>query len=43
MVYPPVDIESFRNELWDEYKTGAGIERVLRSQFEPLEKSLELK
>jgi 5'-3' exonuclease len=35
-------IESFRNDLWDGYKTGAGIERVLRSQFEPLEKALEL-
>lgn len=35
-------IESFRNDLWEGYKTGAGIERVLRAQFEPLEKSLEL-
>jgi 5'-3' exonuclease len=34
-------IESFRNELWDGYKTGAGIERVLRAQFTPLEESLE--
>ena len=33
-------IESFRNELWDDYKTGAGIERVLRSQFTPLEDAL---
>jgi len=33
-------IESFRNDLWDEYKTGAGIERVLRSQFTPLEDAL---
>jgi 5'-3' exonuclease len=34
-------IESFRNELWSEYKTGAGIERMLRIQFHPLEKALE--
>jgi 5'-3' exonuclease len=34
-------IESFRNELWDGYKTGAGIERVLRAQFTPLEEALE--
>jgi 5'-3' exonuclease len=34
-------IESFRNELWDGYKTGAGIERALRRQFEPLEEGLE--
>jgi 5'-3' exonuclease len=33
-------IESFRNELWPEYKTGAGIERVLRIQFQPLEEAL---
>ncbi len=33
-------IESFRNGLWRDYKTGAGIERVLRAQFEPLELSL---
>ncbi len=33
-------IESFRNELWGEYKTGAGIEPVLRAQFEPLEEAL---
>jgi 5'-3' exonuclease len=33
-------IESFRNELWDGYKTGAGIERVLRAQFTPLEEAL---
>jgi 5'-3' exonuclease len=33
-------IESFRNKLWAEYKTGAGIERVLRAQFEPLEETL---
>ncbi len=34
-------IESFRNELWADYKTGAGIERTLRSQFTPLEEALE--
>jgi len=33
-------IESFRNGLWPGYKTGAGIEPVLRSQFVPLEESL---
>jgi 5'-3' exonuclease len=33
-------IESFRNTLWPGYKTGAGIERVLRAQFEPLEEAL---
>src|SRR5712671_8178959 len=34
-------IESFRNGLWAEYKTGAGIEPVLRAQFQPLEEALE--
>jgi 5'-3' exonuclease len=33
-------IESFRNELWAGYKTGEGIEPVLRSQFQPLEDAL---
>lgn len=33
-------IESFRNELWPEYKTGAGIERALLKQFHPLEEAL---
>jgi 5'-3' exonuclease len=33
-------IESFRNDLWPGYKTGAGIERALWSQFEPLEEAL---
>lgn len=33
-------IESFRNELWDGYKTGDGIEPALRAQFEPLEDAL---
>ncbi len=33
-------IESFRNDLWPGYKTGAGIEPVLRAQFQPLEDAL---
>ena len=33
-------IESFRNDLWSGYKTGDGIEPVLRAQFEPLEEAL---
>ena len=33
-------IESFRNDLWPEYKTGAGIERALWKQFHPLEEAL---
>jgi len=33
-------IESFRNRMWAGYKTGAGIEPVLRSQFVPLEEAL---
>jgi len=33
-------IESFRNSLWRDYKTGAGIEPVLRAQFHPLEGAL---
>ncbi len=33
-------IESFRNELWPDYKTGEGIERTLQSQFLPLEEAL---
>jgi 5'-3' exonuclease len=33
-------IESFRNNLWAGYKTGAGIEKALRAQFVPLEESL---
>jgi 5'-3' exonuclease len=33
-------IESFRNDLWPGYKTGAGIERVLWNQFRPLEEGL---
>src|SRR4051812_43677839 len=35
-------IESFRNDLWSGYKTGAGIERALWAQFHPLEKALQL-
>ncbi len=34
-------IESFRNDLWPGYKTGAGIDPSLRSQFEVLEAALE--
>ena len=33
-------IESFRNRLWADYKTGAGIERALLAQFHPLEEAL---
>ena len=33
-------IESFRNELWPDYKTGEGIEHALYSQFLPLEEAL---
>ena len=33
-------IESFRNRLWADYKTGAGIEPALRAQFHPLEEAL---
>ena len=34
-------IESFRNDLWAGYKTGAGIEPTLWSQFPILEEALE--
>src|SRR5882724_6969802 len=34
-------IESFRNDLWPEYKTGAGIEPTLRAQFHPLGEALD--
>jgi len=34
-------IESFRNQLWPGYKTGAGIDRALLAQFHPLEDALE--
>jgi 5'-3' exonuclease len=33
-------IESFRNSLWPDYKTGEGIEPVLLSQFKPMEEAL---
>lgn len=33
-------IESFRNDLWPDYKTGEGIEPVLLAQFHPLEEAL---
>jgi len=33
-------IESFRNDLWADYKTGEGIEPALYAQFIPLEESL---
>ena len=33
-------IESFRNELWPGYKTGAGIDPALLSQFQPLEDAI---
>src|SRR5438874_12412784 len=33
-------IESFRNRLWDGYKTGAGIERALLAQVHALEEAL---
>jgi 5'-3' exonuclease len=34
-------IESFRNDLWSGYKTGAGIDRALWKQFHPLEDALK--
>src|SRR3954454_2364461 len=34
-------IESFRNDLWPGYKTGAGIEPALLAQFQPLEQALD--
>lgn len=33
-------IESFRNELWADYKTGAGIDPALLAQFHPTEQAL---
>jgi 5'-3' exonuclease len=33
-------IESFRNDLWPEYKTSDGIEPLLHAQFVPLEEAL---
>jgi 5'-3' exonuclease len=34
-------IESFRNEIWSDYKTGEGIEPALWAQFHPLEDALQ--
>jgi 5'-3' exonuclease len=34
-------IESFRNDLWADYKTGGGIDPALWAQFHPLENALE--
>ena len=34
-------VESFRNQLWPGYKTGAGIDPTLSGQFHPLEDALE--
>ena len=34
-------IESFRNDLWSDYKTSEGIDWALKSQFHPLEDALE--
>src|ERR671918_1806203 len=33
-------IESFRNRMWPDYKTGDGIEPALLAQFHPLEQAL---
>lgn len=33
-------IESFRNGLWPDYKTGEGVEPALQAQFHPLEDAL---
>lgn len=33
-------IESFRNNLWPDYKTGEGVDRALLAQFHPLEDAL---
>ncbi len=33
-------IESFRNEMWAGYKTGAGVDPALKAQFGPLEEGL---
>jgi 5'-3' exonuclease len=33
-------IESFRNELWSEYKSSEGVDRALLAQFHPLEQAL---
>lgn len=34
-------VESFRNSMWDGYKTSAGVDLALLAQFEPLEDALE--
>src|SRR5919108_99436 len=34
-------IESFRNDLWPGYKTGAGVDPALKAQFEPLEEAID--
>ena len=33
-------IESFRNDLWEGYKTGEGVDHALMAQFKPLEEGL---
>src|SRR5213078_4786899 len=33
-------IESFRNDLWPDYKTGEGVDLALLAQFHPLEEAL---
>jgi len=33
-------IESFRNDMWPGYKTGAGVDPALKAQFGPLEEGL---
>ena len=33
-------IESFRNDMWPGYKTGAGVDAALKAQFGPLEEGL---
>src|SRR2546428_1509476 len=33
-------IESFRNGLWPDYKTGEGVEPALLAQFHPIEEAL---
>src|ERR1700750_575142 len=39
-VAPDHVIESFRNDLWRDYKTGEGIDPALWEQFHPLEEAL---
>ena len=34
-------VESFRNDLWDDYKTGDGVEPELFNQFEMMEEALD--